>query len=343
MLCNKLVIIFLLLLVIYQSCSDKDPIDALKFNPAEGIVIIKPEGSERGYWAGAPGIFYDKEKEMFYLTYRLHTHETYPNTNSMKRGHIARIAISQNGVEFTDILEFKNEDFKSSSLGRAAIIKCDDGLYRYYMCHDNFDETQWILGYMEASEIENFNPDKWRPVFTTGDALKESLRDPYIFYHKGTYNLLLNIEKIFWLNKESDDYNEKYKGITVKRSTGLATSLDGIKFNWKGDVFSPVNGEWDADCRRIGSVHSVGNRIGAYYDGSSGFENNHEDFCALAIGSDISDLKPVNPEKFLVKSPWGTGSCRYVDAVIVGENIYIYYECCREDESHDLRVVVKEF
>jgi hypothetical protein len=96
--------LFLILFFISLSCSEKDPIEALRFNPAEGTVIIEPDGSERGYWAGAPGIFYDKEKELFYLTYRLHTHETYPNTDIMKRGHIARIAISKNGVDFTDIM-----------------------------------------------------------------------------------------------------------------------------------------------------------------------------------------------------------------------------------------------
>jgi len=343
MLGKNLLSILLLLLVISLSCSEKEPIDALRFNPAEGTVIIEPEGKERGYWAGAPGIFYDEEKQLFYLTYRLHTHETYPNTDVMKRGHIARIATSENGVDFKDILEFKNEDFKSSSLGRAAIVKCDDGKYRYYMCHDNPEETQWVIGYLEAPEIEKFNPDGWQPVFTSGEATKESLRDPYVFYHEGIYNLLVNIEKIFWLNSDSEDYDEKYAGVTVKRSTGLAKSTNGVNFDWKGDVFAPSKGEWDADCARIGSIHSFGNRFVAYYDGSAGYENNHEDFCALAIGSDIANLKPVKPERFLVKSPWGTGSCRYVDAVVVEEKIYIYYECCREDGSHNLRVVVKEF
>ena len=53
-------------------------------------------------------------------------------------------------------------------------------------------------------------------------------------------------------------------------------------------------------------------------------------------------MRPVDPKKFLVKSPWGTGSCRYVDALIVKDKLYIYSECSREDEAHDLRVVVKD-
>ena len=31
-----------------------------------------------------------------------------------------------------------------------------------------------------------------------------------------------------------------------------------------------------------------------------------------------------------------------VDALIVKDKLYIYSECSREDESHDLRVVVKD-
>ena len=339
----KTITIFLVLLLVTLSCNKKDPIEALKFNPAEGTVIIEPEGNERGYWAGAPGIFYDKEKELFYLTYRLHTHETYPNTDIMKRGHIARIATSKNGVDFTDIMEFGNEDFNSSSLGRASIIKCTDGLYRYFMCHDNKDETQWVIGYIEAPEIEQFNPENWKAVFTTGHATEESLRDPYIFYQDGTYNLFVNIERITWSeNTVSDDYEEKYKGVTVKRSTGLATSSDGINFKWQGEVFMPPDTGWDSDCRRITSILNFENKLVGYYDGRAGYENNHEDFCALVIGSDVSDMEPIEPEEFLVKSPWGTESCRYVDAVIVKDKLYIYSECSREDEAHELRVVVKK-
>lgn len=335
----------LLLIIVFcilSNCSTNDPIETFKFDPAEGKVIRKPEGNERGYWVGAPGIFFDEEKELFYLTYRLHTHECYPNTNIMKRGHIARIATSKDGIEFTDIKEFRNEDFNSSSLGRASIIKCNDGMYRYFMCQDNPDKTQWVIGYIESPTIEEFDPKNWKPVFTSGDAIKESLRDPYVFSHDGTYYLFVNIERISWGEKSStDDYEQKYEGVTVKRSTGLAISSDGANFQWKGEVFTPPENSWDSDCRRITSIIDFNNKFVGFYDGRSGYENNHEDFCALVTGSEITAMKPVNPKIFTVKSPWGTGSCRYVDALRLNNKLYIYYECSREDESHDLRVVVK--
>ena len=338
----KTLFLFLIIIGILYNCGTKEPTEILKFDPAKGKVIREPEGNERGYWVGAPGIFFDKEKELFYLTYRSHTHEYYPNTNIMKRGHIARIATSKNGIDFTDIKEFRNEDFNSSSLGRACIIKGDDGMYRYFMCHDNPDETQWVIGVIEAPEIEEFDPKNWKPVFTSGKATKESLRDPYVFSHDGNYYLLVNIERIKWTASPDASYEEKYEGVTVKRSTGLATSSNGINFHWQGEVFAPLESGWDSDCRRITSIIDFGNKFVGFYDGGSGYENNHEDLCALVMGSEITDLKPVNPEIFLVKSPWGTGSCRYVDVLRAKNKLHIYYECSREDESHDLRVVVRE-
>src|SRR5512135_1163179 len=85
--------------LISLSCGKFDPVQNLKFNPADGTVIREPERGSRGYWVGAPGVLYDQEKELFYLTYRYHTHDCYPQTTIMKRGHIARIASSPNGVD----------------------------------------------------------------------------------------------------------------------------------------------------------------------------------------------------------------------------------------------------
>jgi len=324
------------------NCGEKIQLESYHFDPEKGKVIVEPEGNERGYWAGAPGIYYDEGTKIFYLTYRLHTHETYPDTKIMKRGHIARIASSLNGIDFTTIKEFRNEDFGASSLGRASIVKCSDGMYRYFMCHDNLEESQWTIGMIESPAIEDLNALNLKPVFTSGSATQESLRDPYTFFHDGIYYLLVTIEKINWGNQaDSSDYEKKYQGVTVKRSTGLATSSDGVNFKWIGEVFKlPATG-WDSDCRRITSVKVCGNKFVAYYDGSSGYENNHEDFCALAIGEKMTDLNPVDPNTFLIKSPYGTGSCRFADVANVKSNTFIYYECSREDDSHDLRVVIK--
>lgn len=320
------------------TCGKFDPVQTLKFNPADGTMVREPEKGGRGYWVGAPGVLYDQDKELFYLTYRYHTHDCYPNTSIMKRGHIARIASSQNGVEFVDIKEFRNEDFHASSLGRASLIKTKDGIYRYFMCHDNLDETQWVIGVLSAPRIEELKPDAWQPAFTSGEATKESLRDPYVLFHDDVYYLLVTIERIRWPENKGGD---KYAGVTVKRSTGYATSTDGIHFDWKGEIFKPLETGWDSDCRRITSVLPLTEQLVAFYDGSSGYENNHEDMSALAAGLRIDALTPVDPQVFRITSPWGTGSCRFVDVTRVRGTFYIYYECCRRDESHDLRVMIK--
>ena len=77
------------------------------------------------------------------------------------------------------------------------------------------------------------------------------------------------------------------------------------------------------------------------YNGSSGYENNHEDMSALAAGLRIDALTPVDPQLFRITSPLGTGSCRFVDVTRVRGRFYYYYECCRQDESHDMRVLIK--
>ena len=49
--------------------NDVTPAELL-FDPEEGIVVREPLGSGDGWWAGAPGVFYDSRQRRFYLTYR---------------------------------------------------------------------------------------------------------------------------------------------------------------------------------------------------------------------------------------------------------------------------------
>jgi len=334
-----LVGLILLCCILSLNCVKVDPVQELKFDPSNGTIIRSPESGSRGYWVGAPGVFYDQGKELFYLTYRYHTHECYPGTSVMKRGHIARIASSQNGVDFVDVKEFRNEDFHASSLGRASLVRMKDGTYRYFMCHDNIDETRWVIGVLSAPRPEELRPDSWEPVFASGEATKESLRDPYLFVHDDAYYLLVTIERIRWPENEGGD---KYAGVTVKRSTGYAISTDGIHFDWRGEIFKPPDQGWDSDCRRITCVLPMTGQLVALYDGSSGYKNNHEDMSAMATGLRIDALTPVDPQVFRISSRWGTGSCRFVDVTRVGGRTYYYYECSRQDGSHDMRVEVKE-
>jgi hypothetical protein len=88
-------------------------------------------------------------------------------------------------------------------------------------------------------------------------------------------------------------------------------------------------------------VLPIKGQLFAFYDGIAGSENNHEDVSALAAGPRIDALAPVDPKLFSIASPWGTGSCRFINVIRVRGKLYFYYECCREDESHDMRVLTK--
>ena len=69
-------------------------------NLLKGVIAREPVGDEQGYWAGAPGWYWDEPDQVAYICYRIRR----PRGIEPDRGGEARIAKTTDFENFTGIL-----------------------------------------------------------------------------------------------------------------------------------------------------------------------------------------------------------------------------------------------
>lgn len=141
-------------------------------------------------------------------------------------------------------------------------------------------------------------------------------------------------EKKKMMHTTADVYNT---GL-VKSYTGLATSSDGIHYNWRGGVFFPQEQGWDSYGSRICCLIYTPPVFVAFYDGLRSVSENYEERTGLAQSFDLSHYERVTTRGPVLVSPHSSGCLRYIDAVQLEKEIYFYYEYAKPDGSHELRM-----
>ncbi|MCZ6792972.1 MAG: hypothetical protein O7J95_05090 [Planctomycetota bacterium] len=314
------------------------------FDPEAGRVVLEPESAGAGYWVGAPAISHDEERDTFLLAYRRRR----PRGVGSDRGHVTAIAESRDGFDFEDIWSLEKEALDSTSIERCCVLRCPDGVYRHYLSYVDPADLRWRTDVLEAESPAGFELSRRREVFTAATASRhhggpvEGVKDPKVFLVDGVYHMLLSIAEgapedpgaFRNLHATADVYNT---GL-LRATTALATSVDGVEFEWQGRCLDTGSaGSWDGYQSRLGTVIRRGDRWYGLYDGSASHRENYEEKCGVARSSDLRSWEKLTDESPLLTSPEGNGSLRYVDALTVGEEILYYYEMAREDGSHELR------
>lgn len=305
------------------------------FDPQEGTTVLEPPESSTGYWVGAPSVLYDNKTSKFYLYYRIRKPRP-------ARGVKCYIAESKDGVKFVPVWDATKEDFPSPSIEKACIVKTPDMKYRLYISYVDPENNQWRIDMMEASSPEKFRVDKRKKILTTSSVKCEGIKDPYLLIVGGKYYMIVSYAPT--PDKVSEDLKKKmhitadvYNTGITKSHTGLALSYDGVNFKWWGDILSPGK-NWDAYASRISCVVYLPPVFTAFYDGSASVNENYEEKTGIAISFDLIHYEKLTLEKPKLTSPHASGCLRYMDDVIVGEDIYYYYEYARSDGSHELRM-----
>ncbi len=318
------------------------------FDPDAGVLIRAPSGSGVGWWAGAPCATFDASTNTFYLVYRQR------QPRELGRGVECRIAASDNGVTFTDIWALPKTNLSALSIERSCLIRGLDSRWRLYISHVHPADRRWRISMLEAEEPDQFDVHSVSTLITAEDVGGEGVKDPNVFLIGPAYYMLasyatrelpVSAEREAEKHAGGDIYNT---GLTRSR-TGAAISGDGKRFQWIGDV-SPQSSaavgleagdRWDSYCRRIGALAPLdsGGFI-AYYDGSASVSENYEEKTGLAVTFDLKTYYSLSASEPVLKSPFSTGSLRYVDVLAVGHELFYYYEVARADGSHELRVSV---
>jgi hypothetical protein len=298
-------------------------------------IIREPVGGGAGYWCGAPGAFYEPGERTWYLTYRIRR----PRGIQPDRGGEARIARSKDLESWEDIWSITKDKLGSSSIERTALHKGPDGRWRYFISYVDPADDRWCLSMISAREISLLNPSACRPIFKAKDLKLEGVKDPWIFKANEKFHMLLSVAvPTAKTNAQSHSTRDIFNTGECVSATALASSTDLENWDWGGIVFSPGAGGWDKYCRRINSLVQTFDGYYGFYDGSASHAENYEERTAIATSADLQTWNSLSPDGPALASPHASGSLRYVDAQILGDQANLFYEFARSDGSHDLRL-----
>ena len=307
---------------------------------AQGKIIRHPVGNEPGYWAGAPGIFHAAAEGAWYLTYRIRR----PRGVQPDRGGEARIARSSDLEKWEDIWSVTKDRFGSASIERCALYRGVDHLWRYFISYVDPADGRWCVSVLKSREVPQLSPENTEPLFKARQLGLEGVKDPWIFEWQGLFLMVLSVAlPTSATNARSHETLDIFNTGQCVSATGLAQSRDLDRWEWLGVVFAPEPSGWDCYCRRINSIIPGNGKFYAFYDGSSGYEENYEEKSGWAVSTDLKSWQSLTPSAPLLTSPHGSASLRYVDARVRKEDAALFYEFARPDGAHDLRLATVPF
>jgi hypothetical protein len=307
-----------------------------RFDPGAGTVVREPLDEGPGYWVGAPGAIYDARLGRFYMAYRLRR----PRGVEPDRGAEIRIANSHDGLVFDDVWSGTKDQLGTTSIERCALVHLPDGRWRLYPSYVDPSDGRWMIGMVEADAPDAFDLTQTRPVLTAAQTSAEGVKDPFIFNVAGLYHMVVShaVPATPSTPDELHGTHDAYNTGRILSCSGLATSTDGVRWHWEGEILRPNQGAWDGYAARIGTLWYRPPVWLALYDGSADVSENYEERCGLAYSFDLRTFYRVTRSGPLFQSPGSKAALRYFDVIALPDVTYFYYEMARPDGSHDLRV-----
>lgn len=311
------------------------------FDPAAGRVIAEPPGEGEGYWAGAPSAIHDEGTARFYLSYRLRTPPR--DQGRSGRGEETIIAESEDGNAYKAIWSAHKEAFDALSIEKSCLMITPGGKYRLYVSYCSRHDFRWRIDMLEAQDPRGLDPANRVNVLSPENTDSEGVKDPVVFVAGGLWHLYANVAP----RPKTDDWSKldrmhraanAFVSGEVTCPTGLAVSADGVNFHWVGVVI-PCGDSWDRYLARMSSLIYTPPLFTAIYDGRPNSGANYSDSPGLAISSDLRTFHKVDQGRALLRSPYGRGTLRYVEALRVGDVVHYFYEMDRSDLAHELRAI----
>ncbi len=305
------------------------------FHPEAGLVVREPLGDGPGYWCGAPGAYFDEQTGQFYLYYRVRVEK------AKGRGIEFRIARGADGIAFADVWTCRKEDIGSVSIEGGSIFRLPGGEWAVAYGFVDENDDRWKIGMIRGSDPSAFDTATHEIVLDPDTQEIAGVKDPVIVRVGGKYRMVMSYHLVSPAERRDPALLEVSDTIATgmgTSNTGLAVSDDGSNWRWVGDVLAPTPDRWDGFCARVTGFFPGPLGFVAFYDGSRDVSENYEERASLAFSQDLTSFEPFATSKPLFVSPHGAGSVRYVEPLLVGHTLYIYYEFTRPDGGHQLRV-----
>jgi hypothetical protein len=304
-----------------------------QFDPLDGQCVLAPEKPEAGYWTGCAGVWHDGRR--FWLTYR----QRRPRGAEAERGWRCAVATSEDGESFTDVWSVHKDELASPSMERFALRPAPGGGYTLYLSYVDPADNRWRIDAIDAADPAQFDIARRRPVLTAASTGTEGVKDPYLIQvGPVTYLYASFAAPVRDLPSSAHASGDIYNVGATTHPTGLATSLDGRVFTWRGEVLGVGEG-WNRYQARLNSVVPVPGGYLGFYDGSASHTENYEEHADVAVSADLFSWRRVSDDKAWLTTPHATGSVRYVDALVLDGRWWLYYEITNPDLSHELRLM----
>ncbi|GBC97903.1 hypothetical protein HRbin17_00398 [bacterium HR17] len=305
------------------------------FDPRDGTTIVPPPKEGQGNWAGAPSLWHDDAGDLW-LVYRLR--RPHPS-----RGYLLRIAHSRDGVRFETVWEMRKEQLGTESLERCALVRSEDGRWRLFVSFVDPTDRRWRIDALEAPSPDRFDPAQRSTVLTADMAGVEGVKDPVLYRIASLWLMFVSFsptppQVTDELRQRLHATGDVFATGLSRSATGLAVSDDGKTWHWQGEVFSNRKGAWDSYAGRITAIVAVPPAFVAFYDGSKSVSENYEEKTGVAVSFDLRRFERMSLSAPALVSPYGTGALRYMDVLPMDDEWWCYYEFCRPDGSHELRL-----
>jgi hypothetical protein len=287
------------------------------FDPEDGVTVLEPAAPGPGNWVGCPSVLYDPARESVLLTYRRRR----PRGEPDDRGYRCAVAESSDGVHFRDVWTIDRSEVGSTSLERFNLHRDPDGRYLLYLSYEHPEDGRWRIEVIEDTRPDGFDPARRATVLTPAATGTAAVKDPYVVRAGPAYLMLVST----------------FLTDAGPAPTYLATSLDGLSFRWEGELLGVGTG-WDRYQARLSSVLATDAGFVGFYDGAAGPEEDTEERLGVAVSADLRRWERLTVDAPWAVSPYATGSLRYVDALPLEGEWWLYYEVARADGSHELRL-----
>ena len=301
-------------------------VDRLRFDPSQGTVVREPEGRGYGYWAGGAKVSFDASSGTFVLFYRQRS-----PIEKARGGHCA-VALSEDGIAFTDVWTSTKEQFAASSIEVGHCLRDPSGEWRLYVSYEVAGAPYWRIDVVRGRTIETLDAQSRRTVLQPFEYGLRSLKDPVVYLRDGRYYVYMAGPP----RRPPVPVSDTLAAFPTE-ATLLGISDDGLYFPELRYVFEAPNIDaWYGKRARVNSLVPIEGGYLALYDTARTFYDTYEEWCALAWSADGLSFERVPLDEPWVRSPYGC--VRYVYGLRVANEVYFYYEYTREDLSHDLRV-----
>ncbi|HOZ48293.1 MAG TPA: hypothetical protein PLO37_06205 [Candidatus Hydrogenedentes bacterium] len=288
-------------------------------------VILEPDEDTPEWWAGAPSVV-RADDGTFYLAARMRE----GNSPRGRRGYEVRILKSADGRHFEPVHHIKREDAGVPGFERPALVRDPiNGAFKLYGCAGL--KTGWaILKFDDADDPAKFDPASARAVVVTnapddGFVHLEGVKDPVVFWDNDHWNMFVighdRIERIHHFVSEdgetweegteapfieNDGWHNFYTrpACVVPMAVGYLFVYEGSHFTWHDPVYNIATG--------------------------------------LAYTPDLYSVIDLTPDVPLLVSttPGDYHTWRYSHWLPVGDQMYVYFEAARPNNTNEIRLGV---